>query len=215
MGSVKKRNNRMGMMSDKSKKIFNTLFNAVFAIYPILVFYFLIIKKVPVRVFSLFTLALALYGFITVILNKNGQKWGLSFWNSVLLMVIGGVGFIINLTMIPKLFSVFINVILLYNFGITLFRPPVMIYRFAVLADKSIPESPGQKKIESYCYKVTVIWVVFFIVNGSIAALTVFCGSDLTWAVYNNAVAPVMTGLLFVGEFIARKIMQRKLPKAA
>ena len=166
-------------MSNKSKSIFNILFNAVLVLYPILVFYFLIIQKVPVRIFSLFTLALALFGFVAGISNRNGKKFELSFWNSILLMVIGGLGFIINTNMIPKLFSVFVNIMLLYNFGITLFRPPVMIYRFAVLADKTIPESPGQKKIAAYCYKVTVIWVVFFIINGSIAAFTVFYGSDI------------------------------------
>jgi len=199
----------------KYKNIINILFNAVLVIYPILVFYFLIIQKVPVRVFSLFTLAFALFGFVAGIINRSGKKFGLSFWNSILLMVIGGVSFIINIDMIPKLFPIFPNIILLYTFGITLFRPPVIIYRFAVLADKSIPESPGQKKIAAYCYKVTVIWVVFFIVNGSIAAFTVFCGSDLIWAVYNNAVAPALTGLLFAGEFIARKFMQKKIPKTA
>ena len=201
-------------MKDKSKSIFNILFNILFAIYPILVFYFLIYKKVPVRIFSIFTIALALYGFITVIINTKEQKWSLGFWNSVLLIVIGVAGFIINTSMMPKLFSVFINVILLYTFGITLFRPPVMIYRFAILADKSIPQSPGQEKIAAYCFKVTIIWVIFFIVNGSIAAFTVFFCSDLIWVIYNNAVAPAMTGLLFISEFIARKIMQKKLPKA-
>ena len=197
-------------MKDKSKNIFNIILNILFVIYPVLVFYFLIFKKVSVRPFSLFTIGLALFGFFTVILNKNKEKWGLSFWNSVLLAVIGVIGFIINTSMISKLFSVFVNIVLLYNFGITLFRRPVMIYRFAVLMDKSIPDSAGQKKIAVYCYKVTVIWVIFFLINGSIAAFTVFFCSDLVWAVYINAVAPAITGLLFVGEFIARKIMQKK-----
>jgi acyl-CoA synthetase (AMP-forming)/AMP-acid ligase II len=106
------------------------------------------------------------------------------------------------------------NIILLYTFGITLFQPPAMIYRFAILADKSIPKSLGEKKIAAYCYKVTVIWVVFFIINGSIAALTVFYGSDLIWAIYNNVAAPVLIGILFAGEFIVRKFVQKKIPKA-
>ena len=201
-------------MNDKYKKFFSIVFNFFLAMYPILVFYFLIIKKIPIRIFSLFTIALALFGFILGISKKTDKKFGSSFWNSLLLFVIGAVSLLINSTMIPKLFPVFINIILLNTFGITLFQPPVMIYRFAVLADKSIPKSLGQKKIAAYCYKVTVIWIVFFIINGSIAALTIFYGSDLIWAIYNNAVAPVLIGILFTGEFIVRKYAQRKIPKA-
>ena len=182
--------------------------------YPILVFYFLIIQKIPIRIFSLFTIALALFGLITGIINKTDKKFGLSFWNSLLLFIIGGISLILNTNMIPKLFPVFTNIMLLYTFGITLFQPPVMIYRFAVLADKSIPNSPGQKQIAAYCYKVTVVWIVFFIINGSIAAWTVFYGSDFVWAIYNNAVAPILIGIIFIVEFIVRKIVQRKIPKA-
>ena len=197
-------------MIDKSKNIFSIVFNAFLALYPILVFYFLIIQKIPIWVFSLFTIALALFGFISGIFNKIDKKLGSSFWNSLLLFVIGAVSLIINTNIIPKLFPVFINIILLNTFGITLFKPPAMIYRFAVLADKSIPESPKQKKIAAYCYKVTVVWVIFFILNGSTAALTVFYSSDLIWAIYNNVVAPVLIGILFAVEFIVRKIVQKK-----
>jgi uncharacterized membrane protein len=59
-----------------------------------------------------------------------------------------------------------------------------------------------------------VVWIVFFIINGSIAAWTVFYGSDFVWAIYNNAVAPVLIGIIFIVEFIVRKIVQRKIPKA-
>jgi uncharacterized membrane protein len=90
-----------------------------------------------------------------------------------------------------------------------------MIYRFAVLADKTIPHSPGEKEIAAYCYKVTVVWVVFFALNGSIAALTVISGSDKIWAIYNCGIANVLMGFLFIGEFIVRKFVQKKIPKAA
>ena len=204
-------------MNVKCKNIFrkcSILFNVVLAVYPILIFYFLIIQKTPIRIFSLFTMALALFGFVVGILKESDKKYDSAFWNSLLLFAIGVLGFVINTSMILKLFPVLINIILLYNFGITLFRPPAMIYRFAVLADKSIPGSPGREKIAAYCHKVTVVWMVFFIINGSIAALTVFLGSDLIWAVYNNVVAPVLIGLLFAGEFIVRKFVQKKIPKA-
>ncbi|MCL2137943.1 MAG: acyl-CoA synthetase [Treponema sp.] len=215
-------------MSGKFKSFFGTLSKAVLAMYPILVFYFLIIQKVPIRIFSLFIMAIALFDIIARVLYKpepaadprQGQgspqekKHGLDFLNSLLLLVMGVLGFIINTNMVHKFSPVMMNIILLYTFGITLFQPPVMIYRFAILVDKSIPKSLGEKEIAAYCYKVTVIWVVFFILNGSIAALTVFYGSDLLWAVYNSVVSPVIIGCLFVGEFIVRKIVHKKIPKA-
>ncbi|MCL2129444.1 MAG: acyl-CoA synthetase [Treponema sp.] len=132
----------------------------------------------------------------------------------MLLLIIGISGFIINTDIVHKLSPVMMNIMLSYSFGITLFEPPAMIYRFAVLMDKSIPKSLGQKEIAAYCYKVTVIWVVFFIINGIVAAFTVFFGSDLFWAIYNGGVANVLMGSLFAGEFIVRKIVDKKIPKA-
>jgi uncharacterized membrane protein len=204
----------MGVMSDKYKSIFWILFNALMAMYPILVFYFLIIQKIPIRILSLFIIAFALFEFTVRFFKKGDKKIGSNIWNSLLLLAIGVLGFIINTNMILKLSPILMNIILLYTFGITLFHPPTIIFRFAVLADKTIPNSPGEKKIAAYCYKVTIIWVVFFIINGSIAALTVFSGSDLIWAIYNCGLAYVLAGILFVGEFIVRKFMHKKIHKA-
>jgi len=201
-------------MSDKNKSLLGILSNAVLAMYPILVLCFLLILKIPVRIFSLFTIALALFDIVFRILQKHTKKHISNYSNSLLLLIMGILGLIINTNIVHKLSPVMMNIMLLYTFGITLFEPPAMIYRFAVLADKSIPKSLGQKEIAAYCYKVTVIWVVFFIINGSIAALTVFFGSDFLWAIYNNGVSPVLIGSLFAGEFIVRKIVHKKIPKA-
>ena len=204
----------MGIMSDKYKSFFSIFFNAVLAMYPVLVFCFLIILKVPIRIFSLFIIALALIEFIVRISTRIDKKHGSNIWNSLLLLVIGVLGLIINTNMVHKLSPVLMNIILLYTFGITLFQPPPMIYRFAVLIDKSIPKSLGEKRIAAYCYKVTVIWVLFFLINGIIAALTVFFGSDLIWVIYNSGVSMVLIGILFAGEYIVRIIVHKKIPKA-
>jgi len=202
-------------MSDKYKNILGIIFNAILAMYPILVFYLLIIQKFPIRIFSLFIIALAVFEIIIRISKrKSDKKYGSYLWNPLLLLVIGVLCFITNTNIAFKLSPVLMNIIFLFTFGTTLFQPPTMIYRFAVLADKTIPKSLGEKKIAAYCYKVTVLWVVFFVINGTIAALTVFSGSDLIWAIYNCGVAYVLAGILFVGEFIVRKFVQKKIPKA-
>jgi len=173
----------------------------------------MIIQKVPVRILSVFIIALAILEFILKISIKSDKDYVSNIIKSLLLVMIGVLGFIINSNTILKLSPVFINVILIYTFGITLFQPPCMIYRFAVLADKSIPDSPGQKYIIAYCYKVTIVWIAFFIFNGSIAALTAFFSSDLIWVIYNSGITNVLMGILFAGEFIVRKFVQKKIAR--
>jgi len=205
----------MGIRSDKFKSIFSMLFNAILAVYPILIFYFLMIQKFPIRRFSLFIIAIAFLDFIfRITKRKSDKKYDSYLLNSLLLLIIGVLCFITNTNIAFKFFPIIINIILIFNFGITLFKPPTMIYRFAVLTDKTIPKSLGEKKIAAYCYKVTIIWIAFFALNGSIAALTVISGSDLIWAIYNCGIANVLMGLLFIGEYIVRKIVQKKIPKA-
>jgi acyl-CoA synthetase (AMP-forming)/AMP-acid ligase II len=106
------------------------------------------------------------------------------------------------------------NLLFLGAFGMTLAQPPSMIYRFATLQDKSIPGSLGEKRIAAYCRKVTVVWVAFFVCNGSMAALTIVSGSDVLWSVYNGGISYILMGILFAGEFIVRKKVQKNIPQA-
>ena len=105
------------------------------------------------------------------------------------------------------------NLLFLFAFGITLFRPPSMIFRFAVIQDKSIPNSLNEKRIAAYCVKVTIVWIIFFVCNGSIAAWTIFSGSDSLWAVYNGGISYILMGILFAGEYIIRKKVQKNMPQ--
>jgi acyl-coenzyme A synthetase/AMP-(fatty) acid ligase len=113
-----------------------------------------------------------------------------------------------------KLYPVFINAALLIAFSLTLFTPPPMIFRFAVLQDKTIPGSLGEKRVERYCRKVTVVWCVFFVINGGIAALTAFFASDALWSLYNGGISYMLIGILFGGELMIRKCADKKTPRA-
>jgi len=107
-----------------------------------------------------------------------------------------------------------VNLLFLTGFGVTLFRPPSMIYRFAIIQDKTIPGSLNERRVAAYCKKVTIVWVIFFIINGSIAAWTIFSGSDTLWAVYNGGISYILIGTLFAGEYIIRKKVQKNMSKA-
>ena len=135
-------------------------------------------------------------------------------WTSLLLFGIGALSLLTNEGIILKFYPLIMNILFLGAFGLTLFYPPSMIYRFAILQDKTIPKSPGEKSIAGYCRKVTKVWIAFFIFNGTMAALTIFSGSDSLWSFYNGGVSYMLIGLLFAGEFIVRKRVQKAIPKA-
>ena len=127
-------------------------------------------------------------------------------------LVCGGiVALITRSARILTFYPALVNLFFLVLFGHTLFAGPSMVYRFATLKDKSIAISPYRKKIAAYCRNVTLVWCCFFIVNGTIALLSVYGDSYRFWALYNGCIAYILMGLLFVGEFIVRKFVQKNM----
>ena len=215
------------------KRLITVVFFSAAALYPALIFYFLVIRKTPLRLFSLFVMAFALLAFIAGTSQKSKTNGVTStqsarlkplpaqpskkipfFWNFLLLFGLGALCLIANSSIILKFYPLLMNVLFLAAFGTTLFCPPNMIFRFATLQDKSIKGSLGEKRIYAYCHKVTIIWCVFFILNGSIAAWTIFSGSDALWSIYNGGISYILMGSLFAGEFIVRKKVQKIMPKS-
>jgi len=201
-------------MASKFRGISKVLFFIAAALYPALIFYFLVIRKTPLRLFSLFVMAFALLVFITGTSAKSKTKGVSFFWNSALLLGLGGLCFIINSAIILKLYPLLMNIIFLAAFGGTLFFPPSMIFRFALMQDKSIKGSLNEKRVAAYCRKVTAVWCGFFVFNGSMAAWTILAGSDALWSVYNGGISYILIGTLFAGEFMVRKTVQKKMPQS-
>jgi uncharacterized membrane protein/3-hydroxymyristoyl/3-hydroxydecanoyl-(acyl carrier protein) dehydratase len=184
-------------------------------LYPAFIYYFLVIRKTPLRMFSLFIIAFAFLAFITRTSSEKGKNRGTSFvWTSLLLLGVGVLCFITGSALILKFYPVLMNVLFLIFFGVTCCTPPNMIFRFATMQDKSIKGSLAEKRVEAYCRKVTIAWCGFFIFNGSVAALTVFSGSDALWSVYNGGISYILIGVFFMGELVIRKMVQKKMPKA-
>jgi acyl-coenzyme A synthetase/AMP-(fatty) acid ligase/uncharacterized membrane protein len=202
------------------KKFLKVLFYIIAALYPVLVFAFLVVFKLPVRILSLCIIALAAAFFLSATgSRKKEQKKERSVFDwrplisSVLFLAAGLFCFFTNQTIFLKLYSVVISVTLLGVFGSTFFFPPTVIFRFATLQDKTIKGSLAEKSVESYCRKVTIVWCIFFICNGSAAAYTAFFCSDRVWSVYNGGISYVLMGLLFTIEYIVRRQVDKKMPK--
>jgi uncharacterized membrane protein len=94
------------------------------------------------------------------------------------------------------LYPVVMNIGFLILFLYSLVVPPSMIEKIARLHDADLPES-------GVCYtrKVTMVWSVFFLFNGCIAAWTVWRGDRALWGLYNGLIAYLLMGTLMIAEY--------------
>lgn len=193
------------------KKFFSILFFILLSLYPVFIFFSLVIFHLPVRVISLALLITASFFFLLFTAKKQSQKQ--KILQTTLFFVAALSCFFTNNIVFLKLYAVAVSASLLFIFGSTLFFPPTIIFRFATLYDKKIIGSAAESFVRRYCKKATIAWCAFFIVNGSISLWTAFCASNKIWALYNGAVSYALIGLMFAGEFFVRKGVQKKMPK--
>lgn len=105
-----------------------------------------------------------------------------------------------------KIIPVIINSVFLAVFAGTLRHPPSMIERFARLQEPELDSIAI-----AYTRRVTQVWCVFFILNGSMALYTALFTSMATWTLYNGLIAYLLMGLLFAGEYLVRlRVKARK-----
>ena len=194
-------------------------------LYPLVVFSCLVIFHVPIKIFSLFIVFIAL---VYLLMATGGARAGGEsslgarlkknlrlLVSAGLLLAAGLICLATGQTLFIKLYPVLMNVIFLFTFGSTLFLPPNICFRFACLAQKNLSQSHISRRVEKYCFKVTVIWCVFFILNGAAALYTVFSKSDKMWSIYNGGIAYALMGVLFAVEFLVRMVVNSKMPKLA
>lgn len=144
---------------------------------------------------------LILLGVSRLFFKKNNLMWPLT-WFAILC---GGLSLLLKDHAWLKLYPVLMSVGGFIIFSSTLFKPPSMIERFARLAQPDLPEVAV-----IWTKKVTIVWCLFFILNTCIALYTVLFTSTQIWVLYNGFISYLLMGLLFAGEFILRKIHQRK-----
>lgn len=96
---------------------------------------------------------------------------------------------------------VLINLTLLVTFGATLVGNAMpMIERFARMQEPTLSEAQV-----AHCRQFTLVWVIFFILNGSTALLLGLFAPLSFWATYTGLIAYILMGLLFALEYIVRK----------
>lgn len=102
-------------------------------------------------------------------------------------------------------YPVWVNLLMLALFGGSLFARQTVVERLARLQK---PDLPPQGV--AYTRRVTQIWCVFFVINGSISAWLAWRQEAEWWAFYTGVLAYVLMGVLMGGEWLYRKCFIEK-----
>ena len=103
-----------------------------------------------------------------------------------------------------KFYPVMMSYGFLLVFGSSLFTSTTIVERFARLQNPDL-----SSKVIAYTRKVTWVWSLFFLINGTIAAITAIWASNEVWTLYNGFIAYVLIGILAGGEWIIRQRVKR------
>jgi uncharacterized membrane protein len=91
------------------------------------------------------------------------------------------------------------NAVLFVSFARTLFGGPTLVETLARLQVPDLPEVEVR-----YCRSVTLVWCVFFVVNGGVALWLALARDLSLWTLYTGLVSYLLVGLLFAVEFVVR-----------
>lgn len=102
-------------------------------------------------------------------------------------------------------YPVVINSTMLAVFGGSLWTNMPIIERLARLQEPNLPPEGVL-----YTRRVTQVWCVFFVFNGSIALATALYADIQLWTVWNGIISYVLMGVLMGGELLVRRYMMSK-----
>lgn len=178
------------------KGLINLLLIVVGLTYPFLVYFG--IEHFSVRWFALL---LAGIWLVRALIQPNTSNQRFIAW--------GALFFCVALVLLDNQqalywYPVFINSLMCLLFSLSLFYGPPIIERLARLSEPNLPASGVR-----YTRVVTKVWIGFFIINGSIAALLALYAPLTWWTLYNGFIAYIAMGILFIGEWTARRWVRK------
>ncbi|WP_416306506.1 hypothetical protein [Neptunicella sp. SCSIO 80796] len=150
-------------------------------------------------------------GILVVILLVR-LKWGKSLFSPlfvnlfvILLSLSLGYSLLTGSPLGIRLYPVLVNLVFLLVFASSLFSSQTVVERLARLKEPDLPASGV-----AYTRKVTLVWSVFFILNGTIAAYTAFFTNIQIWTLYNGFISYLLIAILGGSEWLIRqKVRQR------
>ena len=159
-----------------------------------------ILLPLSIWVFKFFGIPFWVAGIflIPLIFLKKNLYWGKAL--ALVAFVLGCSSLLLRTPDFVYFYPVMVNTVLLFVFVSSLYRQQTIVEKIARLRD---PRFTDQEI--PYARKVTLAWSLFFAINGCAAFITVLMQDKFYWSVYNGAIAYVLMGLMFAGEFYCRK----------
>ncbi|MAZ66989.1 MAG: hypothetical protein CMF25_07745 [Kangiellaceae bacterium] len=186
-------------------KLLVALIGLAFAAYPILVYFGLKFGSVAHIGWVLLGM-IALRQCLLWIKSKRAERSIINtHWVYAAAALCIALGVVKNDAQYFRYYPVLISLSFLGIFGYTLWKPPSMIEKLGRLMEKDFPE-----EAVGYTRKVTVVWCVFFGINGLVALYTAVVSSMDTWVLYNGLIAYLLMGALFVGELAVRQLVKKQ-----
>ncbi|MDR3304131.1 MAG: hypothetical protein LBS86_06930 [Treponema sp.] len=200
------------MKNKEVKKPIKLFLGVIAVLYPLLVFFSLVVFKLPVRYLSVLIIVFAtIYFLVTGWHYKGGKHSVLTYITPVILLCIGVVCTVTKSRLVLKMYPALADFAYLMICATSLFIPPPIVFYFVDIIDKTIKEAFRREQFEQKCRVATIIWCVFFVIDGLIAVITTFFIADeVVWGIYNGAITYVGMALIFAGEYIVLKRAAKK-----
>ncbi len=186
------------------RQIFTSSLTILCALYPLIMY--IGFKDIPLHYMALGLGVILVIRFCLANKTLNIKKRQTQILLILLAVMVSFLCLQYNDEMMIKIYPVIINYLFFMLFFYSLYHPPSLITRLAQRTTKE----PLPEAAVIYTKKVTLVWSLFFIVNGSIALWTVLFEPLAIWQFYNGFVSYILMGTLFLGEYITRFFVKRR-----
>ncbi|MDE1482221.1 hypothetical protein KKJ22_05590 [Xenorhabdus bovienii] len=137
--------------------------------------------------------------------NPSPTGWDTGWILSIAGIILGLASFFLRSHQLLMYYPVVVNGVLLTLFGSSLRYGPPVVERMARLKEADLPPEGV-----AYTRKVTQIWCLFFIFNGTVALGTCLYNDMKLWALWNGMVSYLLIGLLIAIEWLVRQQVKKR-----
>jgi uncharacterized membrane protein len=140
---------------------------------------------------------------VSMVLACRAGFQGDAIWRvgeAAVMMAFLVVAAVVNEEPVTRLGPAVPNVVMLLAFGRTLWGGPSLIESIARMRWGDLPPH-----VVTYCWRLTLLWCVFFAMNAAFIAWLAFYGSLAWWTIYTGLLAYLLAGGLFLAELLYRR----------